>query len=475
MTESLAIVSKRVVLGGGAESLRIEPACVVFQGSRIQAIGPAAECPAEARTIDVGERLVTPAFINAHTHLALGCLRGVDLEEAARGNMVEDYFFRFEGRMSPEDIRAFARMGAYESLLHGVGLVWDHYYHANAIAAALAEVGLCGVVAPTLQDIAGPGKDVWQDQLQATAELDADATYAQKGIFAALGPHATDTVSASLFKRAMDLAAACDLPLHAHLAQSVEEHRRAFERHGQSPVAWLKSMGALDGSLAWVFAHCLYLSRADLEQLAAADATAIFCPYSQLIFGHPAPVGAWSEAGVSWAVATDCSANNDTMNVQQELRMIAAQRTVGTPWSQPQAELLDGDPHAAQALWERRCALQEAHRAMAQPQALLDRVWARPGALHNKFRAGVLEPGALANAVVWDTDHPALWPATHPLQTLAMADTSAAIWAMFVAGKEVGQRGDFHRSLVQSADYLAAQAEAKERLARLLDRDDLLD
>ena len=41
----------------------------------------------------------------------------------------------------------------------------------------------------------------------------------------------------------------------------------------------------------------------------------------------------WSEVGVRWVVATDCAANNDSMNVQQELRLVAGLRSVGVPWS----------------------------------------------------------------------------------------------------------------------------------------------
>ena len=33
--------------------------------------------------------------------------------------------------MVAADVKAFARMGAYESLLSGVGFVMEHYYHGG--------------------------------------------------------------------------------------------------------------------------------------------------------------------------------------------------------------------------------------------------------------------------------------------------------------------------------------------------------
>lgn len=468
----VAVVSRRVVLGGAGEPLRIEPACVVHGGSTIDRVVGHDQAQALAEQglelVDYGDKLVSPAFCNAHTHLVLGCLRGLDMRAASRGNMVEEFFFHFEKKLSGQDIRAFARMGAYESLLAGVGLVWDHYYAGDQLAEALADVGLCGVVAPTLQDLHGPGVGVAEAQLQTTANIDDDARLAQAGIVAALGPHATDTVSAELFEQALKLAEARRLPLHAHLAQSLEEDQRARERHGCSPIEWLERIGLLDRAVPLVFAHCLFASRDDLQRLArATDLTLVFCPYSQLIFGFPAPVASWSALGLEWVVGTDCAANNDSMNVQKELRFAAGQGTIGATWSAEQDQLLaSGGAAAVEALWQRRVELRASYETESSTARLLRRIWTGPGRIHPKLRAGVLEPGALASYVVWDLDHPALWPAHQPLHTLALADPCPAIWAMVVAGRSIGCAGDFHNSILHSAEYVTAREEAVARLAR---------
>ena len=49
-----------------------------------------------------------------------------------------------------------------------------------------------------------------------------------------------------------------------------------------------------------------------------------------------------------------------------------------------------------------------------------------------------------------------------------MGDTTQALHALFVAGKEVGEAGDFHRSLVMSVAYVEAREEADHRLRDLL-------
>jgi hypothetical protein len=55
-----------------------------------------------------------------------------------------------------------------------------------------------------------------------------------------------------------------------------------------------------------------------------------------------------------------------------------------------------------------------------------------------------------------------MWPEA-ALATLAMGDTTPAIHSMFVAGREIGEAGDFQRSLVGSDDYRRALEEASRR------------
>ena len=476
------IVSRRVVLPEG-QGLVVEPAGVLVEAGRIQAVWPleievsgvdALSVRAGARLVDHGNRLLTPAFVNAHTHLALSALRAAALEYAVSGNMVERFFYRVEAAMQASDIRAFARLGGFESLLHGVGLVWDHYYEAPAVAEALLDVGLCGVVAPTLQDQHGPGAEAWEDALEATEEVARDTRFLARGIFACVGPHATDTVSAELWRRAVALAQQLNVPVHAHLAQSVEEVRRSYQQHGCSPVEWLARMGVLEEVPSGLWAHGLYASRSDLQRLGRGQNTLVYCPYSQLVFGFPARISEWQAAKINWVVATDCAASNDSMNLQKELRFVEGQRTVGTAFTPAYERFLEtGRLEDAEAVWSRREAFcRSSSHPESHPdrsQEALSRVWRRPGVLHPSFTAGEIVPNALANLVVWDTDHPSFWPGHAPFRTLVMGDTSQAIHTMYVLGREIGVAGDFHRSVIRSDAYRGAVGEASERLARLLD------
>mgnify|MGYP002036196831 CR=1 FL=1 len=321
--ETMRITSDNVVLPSGTGGLRIGPATITIDGHAITQVEEGIAETANDVTSLTG-MLVAPAFVNAHTHLALSCLRGIGGLAAYRGNVVEEVYFPIEQELTPEDVRAFARVAAIECLLSGTGAVWDHYYHGDAVADACADVGLTAVIAPTLQDLAGPGRKVWREALDLTARIAEDEERQEAGIVAALGPHATDTVSDALWLRARDVAARYNLPIHAHVAQSFEEYARSLERHDETPLGRLRRLGCLDDDQRFLLVHGLYVNDDDLKALTPGVHLLGYCPYSQLQFAFPAALHAWRAAGLEIALGTDAGCCNDTMNVQLEVRSLAS-------------------------------------------------------------------------------------------------------------------------------------------------------
>jgi 5-methylthioadenosine/S-adenosylhomocysteine deaminase len=461
----LSLYSDRVVLDA---PLRVTPACIRIAGSRIAEVVEVGRSSMPPGVLDLGDRLVTPAFVNGHTHLAMAAFRGIGSGTDFARNVVEDLFFRLESALEPEDVRAFTRLGAYECLLAGVGTVWDHYYGGVAVAEALLDTGLSGVVAPTVQDLSGPGARAWEAQLCATADVAASGRYLDAGVVAAAGPHATDTVSPELWRRVAEVAMGHDLPVHVHLAQSVEEYDRSLERHGCSPLEQLFRLGVLEQVPRLLLVHDLFVTERDLARLDPARHVLGCCPFSQLRFAFPADPLPWVRAGLRFQVGTDCAPSNDSMNVQKELRLLAGMHAMKTTFSDEHEAFRGGGP--ARPVAEHRRRAFEAAAPLRDPAQLLGAVWSVPGELHPALPCGRIRPGHFANLVVWDLDHPAFWPGSDPLGALAFADTTAAIDAMLVAGRFVGERGRFQTSVRESGEYREAEHEASGRLARLLGR-----
>ncbi|MCO4772241.1 MAG: amidohydrolase family protein [Deltaproteobacteria bacterium] len=468
--------SDRVLLGDGTSGFRLVPAEIAVAGGKIvqvrevgvEGFGPT---PDGATVRDLTGHLVTPSFVNAHSHLAMSAFRGLATPRVMVGNVVEELYYRVESHLQPGDVRAFSRIGAWESLLAGVGCVWDHYYFGDEMVGALRDVGLEGIVAPTLQDLAGPGVPQLDRQWETTLELAADSSLTGDGIGVALGPHATDTVSPELWQRIARTSADLDLPIHVHVAQSIEEYERALSRHSASPVAGLQRDGVLEAASKLLLVHGLFVSRHDIALLNADRHMLVHCPWSQVQFGFPAPERAWLDAGIPLALGTDCGACNDTMDVQRELKLMAWGPSYATSWS-PQAEhfLDDGTLGSARLLQARRSEQIGQQLLSGTTERLLDAVWSVPGAAHPGFRQGVIAPGARANLAVWDPMHPALWPGNDFLHAFVMGGTSGALRGLFLGGRTVIDPAVGPEGLLAAGGYRAHQAEASERLAMLLER-----
>ena len=72
-------------------ALRTVPGILTIEGAWITGFEPLDDNTVFSQdTLDMGDKWITPSFVNAHTHIALGVMRGMDVESASAGNMVEE-------------------------------------------------------------------------------------------------------------------------------------------------------------------------------------------------------------------------------------------------------------------------------------------------------------------------------------------------------------------------------------------------
>lgn len=463
----IVLDADRAILPDG-DDLRVCPARVTIDGAMITHVEPLPQGPAPAGADRLAAPWVlAPAFVDAHTHLALHALRGAASTAASAGNLVEDVFFQVERAMTPDDIRALSRVGALEALLAGTAVVHDHYYAADAVLDASHDVGLAAIVAPALQDLDGPGMHDHDAVLALTAALDARPELAARGSGVMVGPHATDTVSTALLRRIVDLATARDLPIHLHVAQSLDEVARAAH-HGTTPLGRLAADGLLDAGPRWQLVHGLFLTDGDLARLDPSRHALVACPRAWARFGFPAPVHRWRDAGVPILAGSDAAASNDAFGVQGELAPLAALWTADTAATAAHDAWRHnaGPAHAASA-WDHRRAR---HAARPRAAALFRAATDLPGHIHPRLQSGRIAAGHLAHLALWDTSHPALWPGDDPVSGLVFGRPAGALHHLMVAGRWVGERGHFAASVLAAARDAGWIDEATARRRALLDR-----
>lgn len=419
---------------------------------------------------DLGDTFLTPTWVNSHTHLAMSFFRALPMPKVKnKKNVIEDFYFKLENKLTPEDVFTFTKMGIVESLLHGVGCVSDHYYHGLAIAEACWDLEFPALVAPTLQDLYGPGCRWLKQQIVATETIvrraqKSGAEYVQ----AAWGPHATDSVSPKLWGEIYERAQTLELPLHFHLAQTAQEFERIQKREKKSPVEFLAKQKIWSLANPKLCAHGIYLSRKDFSYLKSGNALLMACPLSQTIFQFPASYELWTKNKVPWSVATDCVASQDSLNPLHDLRFLQAQRALEVSNSKEYGDFSKKFKKGDLIKVTRR--LEEARKKKSSVLNDFTKISSVPARfMGESFKAmGTLKKGGWANIIAWDTQHPTLWPASDPLAAIAFTQSSAAIANVMIMGEWRGEFGHYAESLLEKMNYSKILDECEKKLRRLL-------
>lgn len=327
----------------------IEDGAVLVRDGRLAAVGRRCDLQDgwSGAVVDFGDALLLPPLVNAHTHLELTRFpvwagQGVETPD---GKGFVDWIIRLiriKRRISSEELRDSLLDGLRLSLEAGTGAVGDVLSCPEARSgyrnSLLYGRYFCEVI----------GLDPWQVQ-QA---LDRWADLRRQGetgrLTPGLAPHAPYTLSTAAMQLVLDVAAADDLSLTLHFAESVEECRFlegscgpvaeqlypfvGWDDHlpppgGTRPAAWLAALGGLGKRTLLV--HGVQVTAEEVDLLARRRATVVLCPRSnrQLQVGT-APAAHYRAAGVRLALGTDSLASSPTLSVWHELA--AARRLYGT-------------------------------------------------------------------------------------------------------------------------------------------------
>lgn len=321
----------------GAES--IVDGAVLVEGDRIAWVGPRAAHPAapQARIVELGDAVLAPGLVNAHTHLDLTVLRGL-LDGLSFFDWIRG-IIALRAVLSPDETLDSAHLGAIEALESGITTVADT---APTLASfdAMLELGLRGIA---YLEVFGPDPAQCDGALAELASRVASArAQATPRVQVGVSPHAPYSVSDALFLATARFARDNGLRLATHVAESRAESDLVAQGSGpfatmlagrgidaspraRTPVALLEHLGVLGlmGEDA-LLVHCVQCDDSDVRAIADARASVATCPHSNRYFGHGvAPIAHFVRAGVSVGVGSDSLASNDVMDLLREARTAA--------------------------------------------------------------------------------------------------------------------------------------------------------
>lgn len=309
----------------------IEGGYVAVADDVIAEIG--AKNPQRGPVTDLGDVVLLPGLVNAHTHLEFSGLTkplgtpGMSLPTWIR-TVITD-----RGR-GDRDASAAIAAGLTESEAAGVTTIGEiatsptTFYHVDDSPRTLLFQEAIGFSAGRVDSVA------------SEMERRVDAA----GRLAGISPHAPYTVNPQLLVRLVDLAIDRQLPIAMHLAESREELELLRDGSGpfqellaersmwddsaiprrSRPLDYLRQLARAPRSLA---IHGNYF---DAEEIAFAAAhrermSVVYCPRTHAYFEHePYPLAAMFDAGVRVALGTDSRASNLDLNLLREVQYVAS-------------------------------------------------------------------------------------------------------------------------------------------------------
>ncbi|MGR3311381.1 MAG: amidohydrolase family protein [Candidatus Brocadiales bacterium] len=315
----------------------IENGALAIDASKIVAVGKYSDIHREhaCSVIDLGESVILPGLINAHTHLELTALHGSIKPTKSFISWVVKVV-RARLLWNEEELNSSVQDGITMSLEAGT--------------TTLADISNTGHTFQNLKD-SPLRKTVFHEVIDfnpSTAETTAQVARERITGFpdnnlvtAGISPHAPYTVSDELYRRCLTLSRELNVPICTHIAETKDEiefltrgsggfvnllrTRNMLNDHwhppGLLPVEYLNNIGVL--KWPWMLIHCNYLSDKEISIIKESGSSVIFCPRSHQFFGHENhPFRKLLSKGTNVALGTDSLASNSSLSILDEMRFL---------------------------------------------------------------------------------------------------------------------------------------------------------
>ena len=319
----------------------IENGTVGVKGERIAYVGPRTNAPSGTDR-DLGDAILLPGLVNAHTHLELTVMRGL-LENLE----FPDWIVALQGAkravMTPAMLLDSAQLGIAEGIRVGVTTYADTC-DSGVVLRALREAGVRGIM---YQEVFGPSLEDAELSLHELREkVEAHRELTTPLHIVGVSPHAPYTVSGALFASVAKYAREAHLPMAIHIAESEAEQQFVMnasgpfaerlrargikgERAARSPIALLRDLGVLESRPLLI--HCVRADQEDIATISATGCSVAHCPISNANLGHGiAPVRELLDAGVRVGLGSDSMASNNRMHLLEEARVAALMQRART-------------------------------------------------------------------------------------------------------------------------------------------------
>lgn len=266
---------------------------------------------------DAPNDVLSPGFVNGHTHLYGVLAHGIPLKKAPSGfwPFLEDFWWPLvEDRLDHAMINAATDYRCATMLKSGVTSFYDCTEAPNALPGCLfsqAEVvrkwGLRGILSfEATQRVSGENGllGLQENADFVKASLKSSTSIHQPPVTGLICHHTTFTCSPEFIQQAYQTAQDLGVLLHAHVSEGTYEPVHALKNFGMRTLPYYDKLGvAGDGFLA---SQCVQIEPEEIALMAERGVRMTHMPLSNCeVGGGIAPVPELVEAGVTVGLGSD--------------------------------------------------------------------------------------------------------------------------------------------------------------------------
>ncbi|OAV75103.1 5-methylthioadenosine/S-adenosylhomocysteine deaminase [Bacteroidales bacterium Barb7] len=354
------------------------------------------------KVIDGSRKAIIPGLVNTHSHAPMTLLRGF-ADDMKLFPWLEQKIWPNEAKMTHEDVYWGAKLACLEMIKSGTTTFFDMYQKTEAIAEAVEEAGIRGILSAVCFDhfkpeLAELGKQNIRKQFQKADK------YGER-IRLSLGPHAIYTVSGDMLQWIDRFSAEHNLLIQLHLAETESERENAVKQFGLTPVRYLHKLGVLSPRL--LIAHALYVDDEEIPMLADQGVKVAHNPASnmKLASGDRFKFAEMKRAGITVGIGTDGCSSSNNLDMVEAMKLASL---LGKVWRKD-PEVLTAD--------EMLYAATEAGASIAG------------------LNAGRIEEGCLADLCLVDLHAPAFVPNFNFVSSLVYAANGSCIDTVICNGE----------------------------------------
>ena len=401
------IISEGRILTSDETDTVIRDGSLAIHGKTIVAVGTTEEIETHysgRRIINARDCLVMPGLINAHTHAAMTCFRGL-ADDMELMDWLNNYIFPAEARnVDPELAYWGSLLACAEMIQSGTTTFCDMYMFEDETAQAARRAGIRCLLGEGIFDFPSANSKTPAEGFAYTRML-IDKWAGDPLVNIMVEPHALYTCSPSVIKEAKALADEHAIPFAIHLLENQGEARQIEEKFGMKAVPFLKDLGCLD--VRFFAFHCVCMDDEDIRIFADHGCKIVHNPESNMKLGSGvAPVTSMLEHGITVGLGTDGCASNNNLDMFEEIGTAARLEKV--------ARL---DPTVMSARTVTRMATHDGARVLGMGDI-----------------TGSLKEGMRADVIIIDLNKPHLTPLYDEYSHIAYAMSGSDVTTVMIDG-----------------------------------------